>query len=180
MAVDVGDRRSVAFTAYLNYSYVDATFESALTLRSPSNPAQDANGNIQVLPGDRLPGIPQHRVKAGLDYDIIPDWTVGGTFVYASSQFYRGDESNQNAQLPGYQVVGLHTSYRFWKKSEVFIKVQNVFDRRYATYGIYSDPTGVGAPGVPADAASNDPSVDNRFQSPAAPRSVFGGVRITF
>jgi iron complex outermembrane recepter protein len=166
--------------AYLNYSYVDATFESAFTMRSSSNPAQDANGNIQVLAGDRLPGIPRHRVKAGLDYSVLPGWTVGGTLVYASPQFYRGDESNQNAQLPGYQVLGLHTSYQFRRTAEVFITVQNVFDRHYATYGIYSDPTGVGAPGIPADAGSNDPRVDNRFQSPAAPRAVFGGVRITF
>jgi iron complex outermembrane receptor protein len=115
-----------------------------------------------------------------------------------STQFYKGDESNQNAPLPGYQVLNLHTAYQFWKQSELFLTVNNVFDRRYATYGIYSDPTGVGAPGIPPGANSNDPGVDNRseaegiprsangatwdnrFQNPAAPRSVFGGVRLRF
>ena len=71
---------------------------------------------------------------------------------------------------------------------ELFLTVNNVFDRRYASYGIYSDPTGVGAPGVPPGANSNGPGVDNRseatwdnrFQNPAAPRSVFGGVRLSF
>jgi iron complex outermembrane recepter protein len=165
---------------YIDYSYIDATFESALTLNSPSSPTQDANGNIQVLPGDHLPLIPQNRVKAGADYDLIPNWSVGGTFIYASDQFYKGDESNQNPKLPGYGVLGLHSSFRFTKKSEVFITVQNVLDKRYSTFGLFSDPTGVGAPGVPADADSNGPGVDNRFQSPAAPRSVFGGVRVSF
>jgi iron complex outermembrane receptor protein len=165
---------------YLNYSYVDATFQSAFVLNSPSNPFQDENGNIQVVPGDHLPGIPKNRIKAGADYELLPGWSFGGTLIYVGSQFYKGDESNQNAPLPGYAVLGLHTSYRFWKQSEVYLTVQNVTDKQYATFGIFSDPTGVGAPGIPADADSNDPRVDNRFQSPGAPRSVFGGVRIRF
>jgi len=164
----------------LDTSYVDATFQSAFTMSSPSNPFQDENGNIQVEPGDRLPGIPKHRIKAGADYDVLPNWTVGGTLVYVSTQFYRGDESNQNPPLPSYQVLNLHTAWRFYKQSELFLSVDNVFDRRYSTYGIFSDPTGVGAPGIPPDANSNDPGVDNRFQNPAAPRSVFGGIRIKF
>jgi outer membrane receptor protein involved in Fe transport len=166
--------------AYFNYSYVDATFESAFAISSPSNPFQDENGNIQVEPGDHLPGIPKHRIKAGADYNVLSNWTVGGTLVYVSTQFYKGDESNQNAPLPGYQVLNLHSSWRFYKQSELFLSVDNVFDRRYASYGIFSDPTGIGAPGIPPDANSNAPGVDNRFQNPAAPRSVFGGIRIKF
>jgi iron complex outermembrane recepter protein len=166
--------------AYVSYSYVDAQFESALTLNSPSSPTQDINGNIQVVPGDHLPLIPQHRVKAGVDLPVLTNWTVGGTLVYASDQFYKGDESNQNPTLPGYATVNLHTSYRFVGKSELFFSVQNLFDKHYATYGIFSDPTGVGAPGIPPNAGSNDPGVDNRFQSPGAPRSLFGGIRIEF
>ena len=180
-----GGQAELAYTwsrgaAYLNYSYVDATFQSAFTMSSPSNPFQDEDGNIQVEPGDHLPGIPKHRIKAGADYNILPSWTIGGTLVYTSSQFYKGDESNQNAPLPGYQVLNLHTSWRFYRQSELFLSVDNVFDKRYATYGIFSDPTGVGAPGIPPGADSNDPGVDNRFQNPAAPRSVFGGIRIKF
>ncbi len=171
---------SSRWDAYLNYSYVNATFESAFTISSPSNPFADANGNIQVVPGDHLPGIPQHRIKLGGDYTVLPHWSVGGTLLYTSTQFYKGDESNQNSPLPGYQVVNLRTTYQFWKQSELFLTVNNVFDRRYTTFGIYSDPTGVGAPGIPPGAGSNSPGVDNRFQNPAAPRSVFGGVRIRF
>jgi iron complex outermembrane receptor protein len=166
--------------AYASYNYVDATFQSAFTLSAPSNPFRDQAGNIQVEPGDHLPGIPKHRIKVGADYNIRSNWTVGGTLVYTSAQFYRGDESNQNPPLPGYPVLNLHTALRFHKQSELFLTLDNVFDRRYATYGLYSDPTGVGAPGIPADADSNDPRVDNRFQNPAAPRSVFGGIRVRF
>lgn len=166
--------------AYLSYSYVAATFQSAFALSSPANPFADGNGNIQVSPGDRLPGVPQNRIKLGADYEVLPNWSVGATGIYVSSSFYKGDESNQNTPLPGYTVFNLQTSYSFWKKSELFLTVDNVFNRHYSTFGVYGDPTGVGAPGIPPDANTNDPGVDNRFQSPAAPRSLFGGIRVSF
>jgi iron complex outermembrane recepter protein len=169
-----------AWSIYAQYSYVDATFRSPLLLPSPSNPFQDANGNIQVLPGDKLPLIPLNRFKFGADYALNPRWSVGGSLVLASGSYYRGDESNQNPQLPGYHVVRLRTSYRAGKHLEIFANVQNLLNERYATYGLYSDPTGVGAPGIPPNAASNDPAVDNRFQSPGMPRAYFAGARISF
>jgi len=168
------------WSAYGQYSYIDATFRSPLTMNSPANPFQDANGDIHVLPGDRLPGIPQHRFKVGADYSVSSNWSVGASVVRVSDQFYHGDESNQNAPLPGYTVVSLRSSYRVAKQLEIFANIQNLFDERYASYGLFGDPTGVNAPGIPSDAQSNDPRVDNRFQNPAAPRSVFGGVRLTF
>jgi iron complex outermembrane receptor protein len=167
------------WSSYLNYSYVDATFQSALTLPSPSNPFQDTKGNIQVEPGDRLPGIPQHRIKAGADYRLLTNLTVGASVKFVSDQFYFGDESNQNAPMPSYQVVGLHFSYHATRWFEVFGNIDNLLNARYATYGIFSDPTGIGAPGIPANGVTNGPGVDNRFLSPAYPFAIYGGVRIT-
>ncbi|MDP9009951.1 MAG: TonB-dependent receptor [Pseudomonadota bacterium] len=133
-----------------------------------------------MAPGDRLPLIPASRIKVGADYSLWHNWSVGASLVLASGSFYRGDESNQNPQLPGYHVVNLRTSYRVGQRFEIFAKVQNMFDERYSTFGLFSNPTGVGAPGVPAGAAPNALGVDNRFQSPGMPRSFFGGVRISF
>jgi iron complex outermembrane receptor protein len=105
---------------------------------------------------------------------------VGATLNIVGNSFYKGDESNQNPPLPGYTVVGLRSSVQVTTQVEIFADVQNLFDEKYSTYGLFSDPTGVGAPGVPADAKSNAPGVDDRFQSPAMPRAYFGGVRIKF
>jgi iron complex outermembrane receptor protein len=168
------------WSAYAQYSYIDATFRSPLTLNSPSNPFQDADGNIHVVPGDTLPLIPKNRLKVGADVTPLHNWSVGASVNVVSSEFYKGDESNQNAPLPGYHPVTLRTSYRVNKQVEFFANVQNLFDERYSTVGLFSDPTGVDAPGIPADAQSNDPRVDNRFQSPAMPRAYFGGIRVSF
>ena len=89
-------------------------------------------------------------------------------------------KSNLNPELPGYTVASLRSSYQIGKHLQLFANIQNLFDRHYSTYGILGDPTGVGAPGVPADGAFGDPDVDPRFQSPAMPRAYFGGMKISF
>jgi iron complex outermembrane receptor protein len=172
--------QSRIWSAYLNYSYVDATFQSALSVPSPSNPFRDAGGNIQVAPGDRLPGIPQHRIKAGVQFRALSNLTLGASVKFVSDQYYFGDESNQNAPMPGYQVVGLHGSYKPTRWLEVFGNIDNLFNAKYATYGVFSDPTGIGTPGVPGDGVTNGPRVDNRFLSPAYPFALYAGVRLTF
>jgi iron complex outermembrane receptor protein len=119
-------------------------------------------------------------VKLGGDVKLLPAWSVGGTWTYVGPSFYRGDEDNQNPELPGYAVASLRTSYQISKNVAVFANIQNLFDRHYSTFGILGDPTGVGAPGVPADGELGDPDVDPRFLSPAMPRAYFGGVKVSF
>jgi iron complex outermembrane receptor protein len=179
--VDLGlTYQTAKVDAYLQYSYLKATFRSALLEPSPANPFQDGNGNIQVSVGDELPLIPRSRVKLGADIVVLPHWSMGGTLSYVGPSFYRGDEANFNRELPGYTVTSLRSSYQFGKHVKVFANIQNLLDRRYSTYGVLGDPTGVGAPGVPADSELGDPDVDPRFQSPAMPCAFFGGVKISF
>jgi outer membrane receptor protein involved in Fe transport len=80
--------------------------------------------------------------------------------------------------IPGYAIVGIHTSFRPAEHVELFAQVTNLFNTQYATWGILSDPTGINGPGIPPDGVTNGPGVDNRFQSPGAPIQIFGGFRI--
>jgi iron complex outermembrane receptor protein len=166
--------------AYLTYSYVDATFDGDFRLPSPSNPFADLNGDISVRRGDQLPGVPHHRLKLGADFALTPKFRFGGDLQLISSQYYRGDESNQLAPLPGYAVLGAHASYDLSGRLTVFAKLENLLNARYATFGVLGDPTGVGAPGVPADGQAGGPGVDTRFQSPAAPFAAYGGLKVRF
>lgn len=172
--------QTTKITSYLHYSYLKASFRSPLLVPAPGNPLKDANGNIQVTVGDLLPLIPKNRLKLGTDVIVRPHWSVGATLSYIGSSFYRGDEANLDLALPGYMVASLRTSYQMGRHCQLFANVQNLFDRRYATYGTLGDPTGVGAPGVPAAGQLGDPNVDPRFQSPAMPRAYFGGLKWSF
>jgi iron complex outermembrane receptor protein len=126
---------------YANYTYVDATFQNALTLQSPFNPFADANGNIFVVPGDHLTGIPDFRFKLGAEYQITDPWKFGADLNVVGSQWIVGDEANQNAKIPAYWVVNLHSSYKVSENVEVFGLVRNLFDQHYYTYGTFFDVT---------------------------------------
>ena len=125
------------WNVYANYTSVDATFRNYLTLSSPNNPFADANGDISVVPGDHLTGIPDYRFKTGAEYRISDAWKLGADLNVIGSQYLVGDESNQNPQVPAYWVVNLHSSYQVSQRVELFGVVKNVFDRHYDLYGTF-------------------------------------------
>jgi iron complex outermembrane receptor protein len=160
-------------TAYANYSYIDATYQFTGVLSSANNPRADAAGNITVHPGDRLPGIPNHQVKIGADYQVTAAWSVGGDVEYYGSQNLAGDDSNQNARLTPYFLADIRSAYQVNDKIQVFGKINNLFDRRYASFGSYFDTGGVGQP-------ITDHLTDPRSITIGQPISFFGGVKLTF
>jgi len=125
------------WTAYANYSLIDATFRDALVLSSPNNPFADANGNINVVPGDHLTGIPDYLLKAGVEYRPTDPWKLGADLDVVGSQWLVGDESNKNPKVPAYWTVNLHSSYRISKNIEVFGLVKNLFNRHYYLSGTF-------------------------------------------
>ncbi len=161
--------RTERWTVFATYSLVDATFRDALTLLSPFNPLADA-GLITVVPGNRMPGVPRHRFKAGVDYTVQDGWTVGADLVAVSGQFLAGDESNLNPMLPGHWVANLHSTYRVSKEVELFGQVRNVFDKRYYTAGTFFETDAIPFLGL------SDP----RTVSPGAPRAFYAGLRGKF
>ena len=157
-----------------SYAFLDARFLDALQLASNS-PFADANGNIQVLPGDQIPTIPRHRVKASIDYSITDAFKVGGDALYVSSQYFRGDESNQFPKLPGYAVFNLRASYQIDKTFQVYARVNNVFDNRYASFGAFFQTDA-----LPNFYNGGAAFTDPRSLSPAQPRAFYAGLKATF
>ncbi len=157
-----------------SYTLVDARFLDALQVGSNS-PFADANGNVQILPGNQIPAIPRNRVKASVDYAITDAFKVGADALYFSSQYYVGDESNQAPKLPGYSVFNLHTSYQVTKTVQLYARADNIFNNQYATYGTFFD-TG----SVPNFGNGGNAFTDPRSVSPARPRAFYTGMKVTF
>lgn len=160
-------------SAWLSYSYIDAEFQTAFPESSVNNPGADSDGNINVKPGDRLPGIPQHMLKVGADYHATDAWTVGGAALAASGQFLFGDEANLTPQTPPYFVLNLHTNYQVTKNLQLFAQIQNAFNAQYYTFGTFSPTSSV--PIAQAPGATNP-----RSYSPGAPIGAVVGIRATF
>ena len=159
--------------AYIDYSFIDATFQNAFVEASGDNPAADLNGNITVLPGSRLPGIPAHQLKVGAYYKATDKWTLGANLVAASSVYLVGDEANLNAPLPPYATLDLTTTYRPLPNVEIFAWARNVTNSWYYSFGTFSPTSSVAIAQAPGATATPSYSL-------AAPTSVFAGVRITF
>jgi outer membrane receptor protein involved in Fe transport len=158
----------------LGYAYTDATFQSPLLLGSGSNPQSDANGNEQVQPGDRIPGIPAHRGTVVAEYKITDRWTVGGNAVLESDQYRFGDEANLTKPVGGYVIVNLDTSYKITDHITLFGLVNNVTNRTYDTYGSFGPVGDRPWPTVPGGVT------DPRTASPGEPLAGYGGVKVTF
>jgi outer membrane receptor protein involved in Fe transport len=162
--------RNRHWSAFIQYAYLDATFQSHLTLNSPENPFANADGQIFVQPGDRLPGIPQHSLKFGIEHAVTDRWKVAVTGRAFSGKYLVGDESNLNAKTDPYLVVNLSSSYAVTPNLQVFGVVENLFNTKYETFGTFSPTSEVPIIQVPG-------ATNTRSLSPGAPLAVYAGVR---
>ena len=174
------------------YSFVDATFSSSFAVSAAANSTADANGNILVRPGDRIPLTPRHTGRLVLDYQLAARWQLGASLVAASGAYLHGNENNANQAggtngsgtyisgtgwIAGYAVVDLHATWQLADRTEIFARIDNVFDRQYVTTGFLTtsafNPDGTFIP---------DPAswIHGNAVSPAAPLAFWAGVRLRF
>ena len=173
--------RLSALSLDLRYSRTNATFRSTFLAASPNNSTADASGASVVHPGDRVPGIPADSFKLRADLDLARGWSVGASFVVASSQYAHGDENNQdaNGRVPGYAVVDMDARWRFARNWELFAAVSNIFDRRYQNFAILGANAFNGPERTFGPALGLAPTPE-QFRAVGTPRGAWIGVRYAF
>lgn len=153
----------------LNYTLLDATFQTPFLAASPNNP-KATEGVIFVRKGSRIPGLPQHMLKFDASVTLLEGLSAGTEIIYNSGQYLRGDEANLTPPLPDYAIVMLHGEYRYNEHFALFARVNNLFDTQYQNFGLYGN-----ASDVLGDAYWN-----NRFVGPGAPRTAWVGIKLAF
>jgi len=173
--IDETVRKGIELSAYgeadkvdwfANYSYVKATFEDEFQYARAD---EDDVETFTVKEGDSLPGTPEHNVKIGADYHFTTAFTLGFTASYHSSQYYRGDEANEDEKIGSYTVFNVQSRYKLNKNVEFFAKVDNLFDREYETFGLYGE----------ADEAPGLELENPRFVGAGAPRAGWIGIKVS-
>jgi len=161
----------------VNYGYVSATYQSSFFMQSPNNSSANAAGDIQVQPGDHIPGIPANNLKLRADWQVSPKLSLGGTIVYQSSQYAVGDNNNQdvNGTIPGFTVLNLDGHWQVTDQLQFFGRINNVFNLKYQTAGtlganFFSGPNFSYTPNAPT----------SLFSTPGAPFGIWVGVRYDF
>jgi outer membrane receptor protein involved in Fe transport len=163
------------WSVYGSYAFIDATLDTC----------NDPSGECAFLQaGDRLPGIPRHRFKAGFDYWITSKWRFGADLIAASNSplFPNAAKADADADgissfLGGYTRVDLHTSYDVTKNVQVYGLIKNLFDQRYGLYGTYFETDEVSEINKQLNGF---PLEDPRTISPSMPFAAYGGVKIHY
>lgn len=168
-------------TFSVRYAFLDATFRSAFAESSPANSSADEDGIIEVEPGDRIPANPRHVLKVRADWAITPQFSLGANVLTSAGVYARGDENNQdvNGMLPGYTLVNLDARYHISKVFELYVRVNNVLDRRYFNFGVVGENFFTGPDRTFGPAVGVDPAAE-QFRGPGAPRGAWVGVRYSF
>lgn len=185
-------------TLSASYALLDATFRSPEVVGGAANSSNDGpgpgfEGNIAVRPGDRIPLLPRHQVKAALEWTPVEPLTLTLDMVAASASLARGNENGGHradgvyhlgpGQSGGYAVFNAGAALRPWPGVTLFATVRNLLNRRYATAAQLGpaafDPAGsfVAQPFAGPVIDGERPLVSSTFYAPGAPRSVQVGLR---
>ena len=156
--VEVSARGSLARSvqAFVNATYTHAEFTRG--------------GNV----GNEVPLVPKMRTAAGIDASIPRGFAIRAEALYVGAQVLDNDEANKRSKLDAYTVVNLRAAWERALRPDagsragrlgIFIEANNLFDRRYATRGIFA--TDYSTPGPSFASAS--------FVTPAPGRRYLAG-----
>src|SRR5262249_12501721 len=119
----------------------------------------------------RLPSVPEHLLKAVVEYQATARWSLALGARAASGVYLRGDEANLNPKTASYVAFDLSSRYRFTDWLALFATIAKLFDAKYATFGTLSATRDAPIAEVPGASTP-------RSLAPAPPFSVFAGLRV--
>ena len=132
------------WNAYANYTYVDATYQSAITLFSPNNPnaLTDPNNDdvqfVNVKPGDHIPGIPAQPLQGRRR--ICRHGRVEGrraTSTSSAASIWFTTIPTRARRCRPMRLLNLHTSYQITPNIELFGLINNVLNQHYYLGGTF-------------------------------------------
>ena len=188
---------------YASHTWLQASFRSQACILAENNStrgtAPECTGGgqddeILVRKGDRLPGLPEHGVKLGLAWRATDQLRLGADLQAFSSQLLRGNENNSHrpgtytdaggttrtfdgpGKVGGYAVLNVNAEMGLGAGWQAFARINNLFDRRYASGGALAENPFVGG----SFQANSDHWRRESFVAPGAPRAAWVGVRYSF
>lgn len=180
-----GSKRFGSVTFRTNYSYLHATYDADGTLFTGER-------SVEVDSGTRIAGLPRHTLKVGMDWKALPAWNLGADVVAVSSLVTQGNEdglredpeegeeaARADMRVRGYALLNLRSSFRPSKGLEFFARINNLFDKRYESYGAVAGDLFPNGRMVQPHLAAEDVGTA-RFVAPGAPRSFVVGMRYRF
>jgi len=143
------EQRISRLSWFLDYTYLEATFEDGFVINSPNHPVFEddptspvivGEDKLQVPDGATIPGLPKHIANAGFDFAFNEHFSVGMDASYRSGVFLRGDEVNLLDKTASYTIFNLRGEYRVGDTFAIFARIENLFDEDYESFGVLGEP----------------------------------------
>ncbi|WP_426211929.1 TonB-dependent receptor [Massilia sp. TWP1-3-3] len=144
-----------------SYNYLDAAYDAKGTLFTGVRA-------VPVEQGTPLAGLPRHSVKLGAQWMLGESFTVGADAQVFSRM---GVQGNEDGLLPGlgvagYRLLSVRASWESAKHWELYARVDNLLNRRFASFGV-----------VGRNLFGAAPDANTRFIAPGTPRMLRFGAR---
>jgi outer membrane receptor protein involved in Fe transport len=175
---------------YAGYSLLDATYRSQETLLAGER-------TIRTRPGMRIAGLPRHTFKAGFDWRIAPEVSLGVDLQASSRRVASGNEDGwvedpgdeegeadadglrHDLSTSGYAVVNMRATWTPRERLQLYARVDNIFDRRYETYAAVAEDLFPGGELARPHVAPVEEG-PARFVAPGAARGFTLGMRLSW
>jgi outer membrane receptor protein involved in Fe transport len=176
--------RSGPIDLALSYTRLAASYRTGHCQVAQANSSAETSAactgddEIEVRPGDRLPGVPANLLKLDLGWRPMAGLRLSAQVQAQSGATLRGNDNGQHqpdgvdflgqGRVPGFAVLNLQAQWKLGSGWALVGKVNNALDRRYASGGALAE-NAFDASGTlqdPADWRSES------FLAPGAPRSV--------
>ncbi len=186
------------FTLGGNYTFLNATYQSAQTIAGGSNSANDGgsgmDGNIAVQPGDFIPQVPRNILKAFAEYEPVQKLSLDLDFDAVGRSYARGNENNLDqpdgvyylgqGYSPAYGVLNFGAHFQATKRIQFYLQIDNLLNHRYYTaaqLGATPYDNNGNFLARPFPAVDGDyPLRQTTFFAPGAPIGAWGGIRFKF
>ena len=185
----------------VRYTHLDATFRSDESVNGEANssndgPAPGFEGTIDITPGDRIPLTPRHVAKAFVEWSLAKSLSFNADWRYVGASTARGNENGEHEPdglyylgeggAGGYGVVDVGLQWRPVRSVDVFVQVDNLLDRDYASAsllgatGFTTSGSFIARPFAGPVIGGERPLRSTTFLAPGAPRSWLVGLRWRF
>jgi outer membrane receptor protein involved in Fe transport len=119
---------------------LEASYRSAFEVANGANAGSACPGSscVPVRPGDRIPGMPRVNGKLAIGYQATARSRLELRLQAQGSIYARGDENNlaTHGRIPGFATAQAGWEFKINRTLDLDLSVANLFDRRYATFGM--------------------------------------------
>jgi outer membrane receptor protein involved in Fe transport len=184
----------------INYTRLDATYRTAETVGGAGNSSNEIGpgfeGEIDIVPGDRIPLTPKHLFNADIRWAVSDAWSFNADMIASSGVIARGNENGEHradgvyylgpGRTAAYAVVNLGGEWRATDRAKIVIQINNVLDTAYNT-AAQLGATGFADSGAFLARPFAGPVVEGErpvrsatFYAPGAPQTTWVSVRYNF